>query len=58
MFPYKWKTKLTKRGIFIKLSTDLVKALKADCNLTALGIQEKIFFILGAILLAVENEDY
>lgn len=57
MFPYKWRAKLAKRGIFIKLSTDLIKALKPDCNLMASGIQEKIFFILGIILSAVENEN-
>lgn len=57
MFLYKWRAKLTKRGIFIKSSTDLVKALKADCDLTASGIQEQIPLIFELILLAVENED-
>ncbi len=57
MFPYKWRAKLAKRGIFIKSSTDLIKALKADCDLTASGIQEYIPLILQVILLAVENED-
>lgn len=49
MFPYKWRIKLAKRGFFIKLSIDLVKALKADCDLTVSGIQEKISLILGVI---------
>lgn len=58
MFPYKWWAKLVKYGIFIKLLIDFIKALKADCNLTALGIQEHILFILQIILLVVENKDY
>ncbi len=29
-----------------------------DCNLAALDIQEKIPFLLGMILLTIENEDY
>ena len=57
MFPYKWGTKLAKHGFLIKLAIDFVKALKADCDLTALGIQKKIFLILGVILLTVGNED-
>ncbi len=48
---------MAKRGFFIKSSIDLVKALKADCDLMALGIQEKIPLILGVILSTVENED-
>ncbi len=58
MFLYKWRAKLAKRGIFIKLSTDLIKALKADYNLTASGIQKHIPLILQVILLVVENEDH
>ena len=58
MFPYKWRATLTKRGFFIKLVIDFVKALKMDYNLTALSIQKKIFFILGVILLTVRNEDH
>ena len=58
IFSYKWRAKLAKRGFFIKSVIDLVKALKVDCNLTVLVIQEKIPFILGMILLTVENEDY
>ena len=57
MFPYKWRAKLVKRGFFIKLAIAFVKALKADCNLTVLDIQEKILLILGMILLTVENKD-
>ncbi len=57
MFPYKWRAKLAKREIFIKSSTNLIKALRADCDLTALGIQEHILLIFQVILLAVENED-
>ena len=57
IFSYKWRAKLAKRGFFIKLVIDFVKALKADYNLTALGIQEKILFILGMILSIVGNED-
>lgn len=45
------------RGGFIKSSTDLVKTLKADCELTAPGIQEQIPLIIEIILLAVENQD-
>ncbi len=52
MFPYKWRATLAKRGIFIKSSTDLIKALKADCDLTTSGIH-----ILQVILFAIENED-
>ena len=38
IFLFKWRAKLAKRMIFIKLATDLVKGLKADCDLLALGI--------------------
>ncbi len=55
MFPYKWRAKLIKRGFFIKSSIDFIKVLKANYDLTVLGIQEKILFILGMILLTVEN---
>ncbi len=48
---------MAKRRFFIKLSIDLVKALKADCDLTASSIQEKIPLILEVILSTVENED-
>lgn len=57
MFPYKWRAKLAKCGIFIKSSTDLIKALKADCNLTTLGIQKYISLIFQVILLAIEDDD-
>ncbi len=57
MFPYKWRAKLAKCRFFIKSSIDLVKALKADYDLTALGIQKKIPLILGMILSTVKNED-
>ncbi len=57
MFLYKWRAKLAKRGFFIKLSIDLVKILKVECDLTTLGIQKKIPLILGVILSTVENED-
>ena len=53
MFPYKWRAKLAKRVVFIKLATDLVKVLKADCDLVASGIQDEISLILEVILLAV-----
>lgn len=56
MFSYKWKAKLAKRGFFIKLSLNFVKAFKADCDLTASNIQENISLILGVILLTFENE--
>ncbi len=56
MFLYKWRTILAKRGFFIKSSIDLVKALKADYNLTALNIQEKIPLTLVVILSTIENE--
>lgn len=36
---------------------NLFKALKVDCNLTALDIQKKISFIFEVILSIVENED-
>lgn len=48
---------MTKCNFFIKLLIDIIKALKANCNLTILGIQEKIFFILEVILLIVENKN-
>ena len=57
MFPYKWRAKLAKRAIFIKLATDLVNVLKADCNLATSDIQDKISLILEVILLAVKNQD-
>ena len=57
MFSYKYRTKLAKRGFFIKLLLNLVQVLKADCDLTTLGIQEKILLILQVILLTVENKD-
>lgn len=58
MFSYKWRAKLTKRGIFIKLSTDLIKALKVDCDQMVSSIQEYISLILQVILFVVEDEDY
>lgn len=57
IFSYKWRAKLAKRGFFIKLSINHIKALKTDCNLRASDIQEKIPLIFGVILLTVENED-
>ncbi len=57
MFLYKWRAKLAKRIFFITLSIDLIKVLKTDCNLMALGIQKKILLILGVILLTIEKED-
>lgn len=57
MFSYRWRAKLTKRKIFIKSSINLIKALKVDCNLTALSIKKHIPFILSVILLTIENED-
>ena len=57
MFPYKWRAKLAKRAVFIKSATDLVKVLKADCDLVTSGIQDEISLILEIILLAVENQD-
>ena len=57
IFPYKWRAKLTKCGFFIESAIDFVKALKADCDLTASGILEKILLVLGVILLTVRNED-
>lgn len=58
MFPYKWKTKLAKYEIFIKSSIDLIKVLKANCDLTISDIQEYISLILQIILLVVEDKDY
>lgn len=57
MFSYKWRAKLAKHWIIIKFSTDLIKVLKTDCNLTALGIQKYIPLIFQVILLVVEDED-
>lgn len=57
MFPYKWRAKLAKCAVFIKSATDLVKMLKADCDLATLDIQDEISFILEVILLVVENQD-
>lgn len=48
---------MAKCKFFIKLIIDLIKVLKADYDLTTLGIQEKIPLILGVILLTVRNED-
>lgn len=57
MFLYKWRAKLAKRAVFIKSIIDLIKVLKADCDLAILGIQNKISLILEIILLAIENPD-
>ena len=57
IFPYKWRAKLAKRAVLIKSAMDFVKMLKVDCDLVTSDIQDKIFFILEVILLAVENQD-
>ena len=57
IFSFKQKVKLSKRMVFIKLVTDIIKTLKTDCNLLASGIQNKIYFIFEVILLAVEDQD-
>lgn len=57
MFLYKQRAELAKRRFFIKLSIDLVKVLKVDCDLIILGIQKKILLIFKMILLIVENKD-
>ncbi len=57
MFPYKCRTKLAKRGFFIKSLINLIKMLKTDCNLIAFGIQDKILLIIEVILSIIENED-
>lgn len=57
MFPYKWRVKLAKRAVFIKLAMDLVNMLKADCNVIISGIQDEISLIFEVILLAIENQD-
>jgi len=58
MFPYKWRAKLAKRGgVLLNRQRISLKRFKADCELTASGIQEQIPLILEVILLAVENED-
>lgn len=36
---------------------NFVKVYKTDCNLAALGIQEKISLLLEIILLTVKNKD-
>lgn len=57
MFLYKWRAKFAKSKIFIKLSKNIIKGLKVDCNLMVLRNQNQIFLIFEVILLAVEDKD-
>lgn len=57
IFLFEWRTKLAKYTVFIKLTIDIVKALKVNSDIWVLGIQDEISVIFKVIALVVENRD-